>query len=67
MFTNDLVRAHSVAAALDAGYIGVNHFPVLPPTAPFGGVKESGFGREGGAAGLGEFLRDKNINISLER
>lgn len=67
VFTNDLVRAHSVAAALDAGYIGVNHFPVLPPTAPFGGVKESGFGREGGAAGLGEFLRDKNINISLER
>ncbi|MFL6090178.1 MAG: aldehyde dehydrogenase family protein [Aeromicrobium sp.] len=67
VFTSDLARAHTVAAQLDAGYIGVNHFPVLPPTAPFGGVKKSGFGREGGEPGLLEFLREKNVNISLER
>ena len=66
VFTSDLVRAHTVAAELDTGYIGVNHFPVLPPTAPFGGVKQSGHGREGGRDGLQEFLRIKNVNVSLE-
>jgi aldehyde dehydrogenase (NAD+) len=65
VFTNDLRRAHRVAARLDAGSIGVNAFPPMPPTAPFGGVKESGFGREGGRAGIDEFLRLKNVYVSL--
>jgi acyl-CoA reductase-like NAD-dependent aldehyde dehydrogenase len=65
VFTNDLRRAHRVAARLDAGSIGVNAFPPMPPSAPFGGVKESGFGREGGRAGIDEFLRLKNVYVSL--
>lgn len=66
LHTSDVTRAHRVAAALDAGYIGVNGFPLLPPNAPFGGVKQSGHGREGGLAGLLEFVRLKNVYVELE-
>jgi aldehyde dehydrogenase (NAD+) len=65
VFTADLSRAHRVAAALEAGWIGINGFPPMPANAPFGGVKQSGFGREGGAAGLHEFLRPKNVYVQL--
>jgi len=61
VFTRDFGRAHRVAAGLDAGFIGINAFPPMPPNAPFGGVKQSGFGREGGEAGIQEFLRIKNV------
>ncbi len=64
VFTNDVNRAHRLAAAFDAGYVGVNGFPMLPAAAPFGGVKESGFGREGGREGIEEFLRTKNVFVS---
>ena len=63
--TASLDRAHRVAARLEAGYIGVNGFPPLPAAAPFGGYKQSGFGREGGRAGIEEFLRHKNVYIAL--
>jgi acyl-CoA reductase-like NAD-dependent aldehyde dehydrogenase len=66
VYTHDLRRAHRVAAGLQAGYIGVNTFPLLPPNAPFGGYKQSGFGRELGAEGVHEFLRTKNVYVSLE-
>lgn len=66
VFTRDVGRAHRMAAAFDAGYVGVNAFPNLPPTAPFGGVKDSGFGREGGRAGIEEFVRIKNVFVSTE-
>jgi hypothetical protein len=52
--TRDLRRTHVVAAALDAGGVAVNGFPIVPSGAPFGGVKHSGFGREGGIWGLRE-------------
>jgi aldehyde dehydrogenase (NAD+) len=61
VFTRDFGRAHRIAAGLDAGFIGINAFPPMPPNAPFGGVKQSGFGREGGEAGIQEFLRVKNV------
>jgi aldehyde dehydrogenase (NAD+) len=63
--TGNLQRAHRVAARLDAGYISVNGFAALPASAPFGGNKLSGIGREGGRAGLDEFLRLKNVYIPL--
>jgi aldehyde dehydrogenase (NAD+) len=63
--TENLARAHRVAAALDAGYVSVNGFASLTPAAPFGGVKQSGFGREGGKAGLDEFMRQKNVFIAI--
>lgn len=65
VFTKDLSRAHRVADGLEAGWIGVNGFPPMPPNAPFGGVKQSGSGREGGVAGLEEFLRPKNVYVRL--
>ena len=65
VWTNDLRRAHRVAAALEAGYVSVNGMAPLPPAAPFGGWKASGHGVEGGAAGIGEFLRPKNVFVSL--
>ncbi len=66
LHTSNLGRAHRMAEALEAGYIGINGFPLLPPNAPFGGVKSSGYGREGGQAGLLEFLRTKNVYVELE-
>jgi acyl-CoA reductase-like NAD-dependent aldehyde dehydrogenase len=63
--TRDLAVAHRVAADLNAGYVSVNGFAALTPAAPFGGVKNSGFGREGGRAGIEEFLRQKNVFIAL--
>jgi aldehyde dehydrogenase (NAD+) len=65
LHTRDLSRAHRIADDLDAGWIGVNSFPPMTPTAPFGGVKSSGFGREGGRAGIEEYVQPKNINILL--
>jgi aldehyde dehydrogenase (NAD+) len=61
--TRDLVRAHRVADELEAGYIGVNSFPSMTASAPFGGTKISGFGREGGRAGIEEFVHHKNVDI----
>jgi len=66
VFTRNLDRAHRVAANLEAGSIGINGFPPMPPGAPFGGVKQSGFGREGAAAGLWEFLQLKNVYVELD-
>jgi aldehyde dehydrogenase (NAD+) len=65
VWTNDLRRAHRVAGALEAGYVSVNGMAPLPPAAPFGGWKASGQGTEGGRAGIGEFLRSKNVFVSL--
>ncbi|HEY5888719.1 MAG TPA: aldehyde dehydrogenase family protein [Acidimicrobiales bacterium] len=62
--TRDLARAHRLAGDLEVGSVTVNGFPTNSPTVPFGGVKQSGFGREGGKEGLDEFLRPKNVLIS---
>ena len=66
VFTRDIGRAHRVANQLEVGSVGVNAFPPMPPSAPFGGVKQSGFGREGGLAGVNEFLRTKNVYVRLD-
>jgi aldehyde dehydrogenase (NAD+) len=63
--TNDLRRAHRVSAALDVGNIWVNGFMGIPVSAPFGGVKQSGFGRLGGITGIREFTRTKNVWVAL--
>ena len=62
--TNDLKRAHRVAAAINAGSIWVNGFN-LSPGAPFGGIKKSGFGRIGGIEGIREFTRPKNVSVPI--
>ncbi|HVV13859.1 NAD-dependent succinate-semialdehyde dehydrogenase [Amycolatopsis sp.] len=65
VFTNDLKRALRVSENLEAGMIGLNQGIVSNPAAPFGGVKQSGLGREGGAVGIDEFLEIKYIAVAL--
>jgi aldehyde dehydrogenase (NAD+) len=65
VYTRDVARAHRMAAALDAGMVAINGMSPMLPTMPFGGIKQSGFGREGGRAGLDEFLVTTNVQISL--
>ena len=65
VFTNDLNRAIRVSEALESGMVGINLGVVSNPAAPFGGVKESGLGREGGDVGIDEFLETKYIGIAL--
>jgi succinate-semialdehyde dehydrogenase/glutarate-semialdehyde dehydrogenase len=64
-FTRDLKRALRVIEGLDSGMVGLNAGIVSNPAAPFGGVKQSGFGREGGAEGIEEYLETKYVGISL--
>jgi aldehyde dehydrogenase (NAD+) len=63
--TNDLGRAHRVARRLEAGSVWLNTFSDISPQGPYGGYKQSGFGRTGGVEGLHEFLQVKNIRIGL--
>ncbi len=65
LWTRDLSRAFRVAEALDYGIIGVNDGLPATPHAPFGGVKASGIGREGGRWGLDEYLDVKYVSIAL--
>src|SRR2546427_4315979 len=63
VYTRDLSRALRVCERLETGMIGLNQGVVSNPAAPFGGVKQSGFGREGGFEGIGEYLETKYIAI----
>lgn len=65
VFTQDLNRAFRVCEALDTGMIGLNQGMVSNAGAPFGGVKASGFGREGGPEGLEEYLETKYIAMNV--
>ncbi|TFJ95238.1 glutamyl-tRNA amidotransferase [Platysternon megacephalum] len=65
VFTRDLSRAVRLAEALDYGMVGINQGVVSNPAAPFGGVKQSGIGREGGAEGIEEYLETKYVGIAL--
>jgi succinate-semialdehyde dehydrogenase/glutarate-semialdehyde dehydrogenase len=62
--SRDLGRAMRIAEALEVGMVGVNTGIFSDPAAPFGGVKQSGLGREGGTHGILEFLETKYINVS---
>ncbi|MCB0942997.1 MAG: NAD-dependent succinate-semialdehyde dehydrogenase [Mycobacterium sp.] len=64
IFTESLDRALRVAEALESGMVGVNRGVISDPAAPFGGVKESGFGREGGYEGIEEYLDTKYIALT---
>ena len=65
VYTNDQTRVIRVAEAMEFGMIGVNTGIVSNPAAPFGGVKQSGFGREGGFEGIDEYLETKYVGIAL--
>jgi acyl-CoA reductase-like NAD-dependent aldehyde dehydrogenase len=63
--TGSIARAHRVAAALNAGIVWVNGWSLLDPAMPFGGVGQSGYGRENGPEGLDAYLRTKSVLVSL--
>jgi succinate-semialdehyde dehydrogenase / glutarate-semialdehyde dehydrogenase len=63
LYSTDLRRCLRVAEALEAGMVGVNRGVVSDPAAPFGGVKQSGLGREGGHEGLLEFSEMKYVAV----
>lgn len=63
VYTRDLGRALRVGEALETGMVGINRGVVSDPAAPFGGVKASGFGREGGFEGIDEYLSTKYLAL----
>jgi len=66
IFTNDVRTTFRAAEGLEAGMIGVNNLVIATAEAPFGGIKQSGFGREGGIEGIDAYTVAKYINILLE-
>ncbi len=65
VYTRDLKRALRVSEGLETGMVGLNQGMVSNAAAPFGGVKQSGFGREGGDEGINEYLETKYVAINL--
>jgi succinate-semialdehyde dehydrogenase / glutarate-semialdehyde dehydrogenase len=65
LYTHDLARALRVAEALEYGIVGVNDGVPAMPYAPFGGVKQSGIGREGGHWGIEEYLEVKYVSLGI--
>jgi succinate-semialdehyde dehydrogenase / glutarate-semialdehyde dehydrogenase len=65
LFTRDIKRALRVCEGLETGMVGLNQGMVSNAGAPFGGVKQSGIGREGGKEGLEEFLETKYVAVNL--
>ena len=65
VFTRDIKRAIRVCEGLDTGMVGLNQGMVSNAGAPFGGVKQSGIGREGGTEGIEEFLETKYVAVNL--
>ena len=65
VFTSDLKRALRVIEKLEVGMVGLNQGMVSNAAAPFGGVKQSGFGREGGTEGIEEYLETKYVAVNL--
>jgi succinate-semialdehyde dehydrogenase / glutarate-semialdehyde dehydrogenase len=65
VFTRDLGRAFRVIEGLETGMVGLNQGMVSNAGAPFGGVKQSGFGREGGPEGIEEYLETKYVAMNL--
>jgi succinate-semialdehyde dehydrogenase/glutarate-semialdehyde dehydrogenase len=65
VYTSDLKRALRVVEGLETGMVGLNQGMVSNAAAPFGGIKQSGFGREGGAEGIEEYLETKYVAVNL--
>ncbi len=65
VFTKDLERAHRVAAEIEAGMVWVNSSQDCDARVPFGGVKQSGIGRELGEAGLEAYSQVKAVHINM--
>src|SRR5690625_270333 len=66
-YTRDTARTLFLAEQLDVGMVGINTGIVSNPAAPFGGVKQSGIGREGGFEGIGEYLETKYVGLPVPK
>jgi succinate-semialdehyde dehydrogenase/glutarate-semialdehyde dehydrogenase len=66
VYTRDLKRALRVVEGLETGMVGLNQGMVSNAAAPFGGIKQSGFGREGGSEGIEEYLETKYVAVNLQ-
>jgi acyl-CoA reductase-like NAD-dependent aldehyde dehydrogenase len=64
-YTRDISRAWRVAEALEVGMVGINTGVISTATAPFGGIKQSGFGREGSTYGLDEYMNVKYMMMGV--
>ncbi|MDP1534318.1 MAG: aldehyde dehydrogenase family protein, partial [Rubrivivax sp.] len=65
LFSRSLKTVTLASEAIEAGMVGVNDFAIAAAELPFGGVKESGMGREGGAFGIRDYLEPKYIRTRL--
>jgi aldehyde dehydrogenase (NAD+) len=65
VWTSDVKRALRMAQGLDAGTVWVNAYQVLTPTAPFGGIKQSGYGKELGMEGISTYLDTQTVIVDL--
>jgi succinate-semialdehyde dehydrogenase/glutarate-semialdehyde dehydrogenase len=65
VYSEDLKRALRLAEAIESGMVAINRGVISDPAAPFGGVKQSGLGREGGFDGIHEFLETKYIGVEI--
>jgi aldehyde dehydrogenase (NAD+) len=66
IWTRDISKAHRIAHRLQAGTVWINAYNMLDPVAPFGGFKESGFGRDLGEEGLHPYTQTKTVYIGLD-
>ncbi|MGH2958663.1 MAG: aldehyde dehydrogenase family protein, partial [Solirubrobacterales bacterium] len=65
VYTKDLGRAFRTIEGLETGMVGLNRGVISNPAAPFGGIKQSGFGREGGFEGIEEYLETKYVGMDF--
>ena len=65
VFTRDLARAHRVVAALQAGVCWINNYNITPVEIPFGGMKQSGIGRENGLVTIGHYTQLKSVYVEM--
>ena len=65
VFTSDLSRAHRMAAALQAGIVWINNYNLTPIEVPFGGVKQSGIGRENSLTTINHYTQLKTVYVEM--
>jgi betaine-aldehyde dehydrogenase len=65
VFTSDLTRAHRVVDQLEAGTLWINTYNLAPVEVPFGGSKQSGFGRENSLAALNHYTELKSVYVAM--
>ena len=65
IYTSDIARALRVAGQIEAGTVGINSAFNASPQTPFGGFKQSGYGRESGVEGIKNYLQPKTIHINM--